>query len=120
MIVDIYHHYKLKGESTDDGLDNQYYSDWLRRYSVQQVLNITVMGHEDRYAGKQIEVIWSPTRKEDVYNKQMSGRYLIKSITHMLAGGGGLPYRQRLVLLKNAYDQSDHRDLISSTRRNIR
>ena len=112
----------VTSEDNSEDMDKIYYSNWIKRYSLQQVLNIILPGHETRYAGKQIEIAWPSTDpKSNLWNKQMKGKYLIKTVTHMLTSdGSNLNYRQRLVLLKNAYVDIDDKELIKSTRRNIK
>jgi hypothetical protein len=110
----------LLGEKDSKIIENIVYNDWVKRYSVQQVLNVVVRGFEDRYAGMQIEIDWPSTSKDEVVNQQMKGLYLVKSITHMLADqNANFAYRQRMVLLKNGYQSSDYKGLVTATQTNI-
>lgn len=106
----------ILGESNSSYLQNIVFDKWLRRYCMQQIVNVIVMGDEDRYAGKQIEIIWPSSEIDQRFNKMMKGFYLIKSITHMLtANGNNMTYNQRLVLIKNAYHEVDMRSLLKAT-----
>ena len=109
---------KYIGESDINTLENVVYSEWVKRYSLQQVVSIVVAGNEDRYVGHQIEIQW-PSIKSINYNKMMKGKYLIKSITHMFVGGGNLGYMQKMLLIKNAYSDIDMISLFPSTKTNI-
>lgn len=109
----------LLGESDSELMENIIYDGWSKRYNIQQVVNIVVRGHEKRYAGQQIEIEWTSTDKIQRYNKMMKGKYLIKSITHMFSGGSSMPYRQRLVLIKNAYSDADMISLYEAKKMNI-
>jgi hypothetical protein len=98
------------GDSSNNDLECIAYNDWAKRYNKQFILNIIVQGHEKRYAGQQIEINWQSAQKNlgsGNINSLLKGRYLIKSITHSFSPGGTFPYRQRLVLIKNAYNDID-------------
>lgn len=106
------------GEDTEQIVDNIYYNNWVKSYSMQQTLSITVHGHEQRYAGGLIEVEWPSAHEKEVYNKNLAGKYLVKSITHQF--GGGQPfYKQKMILIKNAYEGSDNIDLIKAQNKNL-
>lgn len=95
------------GESDYDLIDNISYSDWAKRYNMQFIVNLIVEGHEDRFAGQQINIewpSWARTLGNNVpFNDLLKGKYLIKSVTHSFNPGSTYPYKQRLVLIKNAY-----------------
>ena len=110
---------KMMGEKSLALLQDTVYSEWIRRYCMQQVMNIYVRGHESRYAGQQIKINWPSTERSELYNKMLEGKYLVKSITHMFSGGSSFPYRQRLVLLKNAYSDIDMVGLLKASKMNI-
>ena len=57
--------------------------------------------------------------KNEKYNKGFGGRYLIKSITHFFGMGRSSVYTQRMVLLKNAYNDLDLTSLVPATKTNI-
>jgi hypothetical protein len=106
---------ELVGESDTNRLSNIAYSEWSKRYNSQNFLNLILDGQELRYAGKLIDIKWpSGEREKQKFNKQLYGRYLIKSITHQLFGGKHLQYKQRLVLIKNAYNEMDYKDLLDA------
>jgi len=119
-ISDISTSYNTLSETNESDIKRIIYSDWTKRYSVQQTMNFIVRGFEDRYAGQQIDVMWPAAERVNVkYNKQLTGRYLIKSVTHMFTGGDStIPYRQKLVCLKNAYHDSDFKALYKATKTN--
>jgi hypothetical protein len=93
---------------------------WNKLYDKQQTLEIVVRGHENRYCGGMIEIEW-PSKEEtkNIYNKSLSGFYLIKSITHHFSGASTPSYLQKMTLIKNGYEESDSRILHSSTKKNI-
>lgn len=108
------------GENDSDLMDNIVYSDWSKRYNMQQIVNVVVKGYENRYAGQQITVEWPSNEKIQKYNKMLKGKYLVKSITHMLSPRyGSEPYLQRLVLIKNAYVDVDVKDILKATNFNV-
>jgi hypothetical protein len=107
----------LVSDGTEDGLFNIAYNDWVKRYNLQFIVNFIVEGDEKRFAGQQIEVEWkSPSL--DQFNDQLKGKYLIKSVTHQFIGSGNIPYKQRLVLIKNAYHNSKCTYLVDSKKLN--
>ena len=69
----------------------------------------------------QIEIEWPSNERERTksFNKQLKGKWLIKSITHQLLGGTTMSYRQRLVLLKNGFEDSDMKDLVNASKMNL-
>lgn len=110
----------LTGEDNEEIVKNIAYDAWSRRYNIQQVVSIIVRGHEDRYCGQQIEIVWPSTEKEQRDNKLLKGKYLIKSITNMLAGtGNNITYQQRLMLIKNAYSDADMKSLVKASQKNV-
>lgn len=113
--------YDMLGDNDEEIIKNRLYDGWVRRYSMQQVLNIIVKGFERRYAGMQIEIEWPGNERERTksFNKQLKGKWLIKSITHQLLGGETMSYRQRLVLLKNGFEDSDMKDLVAASKMNL-
>lgn len=113
--------FTLTGQETEGDLDSLYYSKWFRKYNMQQVVNFIVRGFENRYAGMQIEVDWPNSAQPEVAsNKMMKGNYLVKSITHQFVGGQtNLKWRQRIIALKNGYEDADHTELVKSTLINV-
>lgn len=104
--------YSLEGESDPDLLDNIYYNKFIKRYSTQFGINVIVKGQENRRAGMMITVAWPSSIKSEFMHKSLEGKYLVQSITHQFSGRTQPPYRQRMVLLKNAYDDSDSKTLV--------
>lgn len=99
------------------------YSDWAKRYNMQFIVNFIVEGHEKRYAGQQIEVEWPSwiraTGNSVVFNDVLKGKYLIKSVTHSFNPGSTFYYKQRLVLIKNAYSNIKSKILYDSKITNL-
>ncbi len=113
---------KLTGYSSERLL-NSTYNEWTKLYSLQNKINIIIQGNEKRYAGMQITVQWPSINKTfpQNYNKQMEGKYLVRSITHNFVGKGtsNINYMQRIVLLKNGFERSDSQYLVQATKMNI-
>jgi hypothetical protein len=108
----------LNGNPNEDQLDYTFFLNWLRTYSVQQVLDVYVRGWEGRFAGMMIkELIWDSMDKNTQFNDNMVGPYLIKSVTHNFGTKQG--YTQKLILLKNAYYKSKNDSLVDATVKNI-
>ncbi len=107
--------YDIIGTSENE-IDNLYQNAWNKRYDIQYCLSMIVRGHEDRYPGGLIEVDWrSIDDEEQKYNQHLDGVYLIKSITHVFSGYNNVPYKQRIVCMKNGYYDSDI-DLLSANK----
>jgi hypothetical protein len=111
------------GESDYDVIDNISYNDWAKRYNMQFIVNLIVEGHEDRFAGQQINIEW-PSWVRDLgnnvpFNDLLKGKYLIKSVTHSFDPGSTYYYKQRLVLIKNAYYNLKSRILYDSKITNL-
>jgi len=106
------------GESDKNYLNNMGYNEWVKRYCMQQTVNIIVKGHEERYAGGIIEIVWPSSDDKEKFNKNFDGKYLIKSITHQFTNTNP-PYRQKLILIKNAYEDSDNTELLLAKNRNM-
>jgi hypothetical protein len=98
--------YKLLGETDESVMKNMFYNDFIRKYSQHNMLKILVAGHDKRYAGGKIEIMWPASSLKDMYNSMDSGQYLIKSITHMFSPLSTPLYTQIMVLIKNAYANS--------------
>jgi len=110
--------YELTGETDKNIIDNIYYSDFIKRYTKQMAMIITVRGHERRSAGLITSILWPSGDKEQVFNKNLEGKYLIKSVTHHF-GMKSPTYTQKLVLLKTGYDDSNDKLLVTSSRMNL-
>jgi hypothetical protein len=109
----------LEGDDDPTILLNMNNDDFIKRYSKQMALIINVEGHERRYAGMMIDVIWPSIKKEHYFNKGMEGLFLVKSITHQFSSRSTPPYRQKMVLLKTGYTDSDSGLLMKSEKTNI-
>lgn len=113
----------MMGDMDNDLLDNIAYNDWCKRYNMQFILNIVVEGSEERFAGQQIRIEWPSivrnTGNQIPFNDLLKGKYLIKSVTHSFNPGGTFPYRQRLVLIKNAYTNIDSQILYKAKQTNL-
>ena len=99
------------------------YNDWTKRYNMQFIVNLIVEGHEKRFAGQQIEIKW-PSINRNVgdnvtFNDLLQGKYLIKSVTHSFNPGSTFYYKQRLVLIKNAYNDINSKVLYKATKMNL-
>jgi len=109
---------KIIGAESDDEIDNVYYSGWVDRYSRQNSITVMVSGHESRFAGQQIDIKWESAATAEAYDINLTGKYLIKSITHTFGAPYSAGYLQKMTLLKNAYHDSKNTDLVKATRIN--
>jgi len=101
-------------------LDNIWYGNWIKEYCTQQLLEITVQGHEGRHAGGMIRILWpSKDVRSEIQNRQMDGKYLIKSVTHYLSNDVNGGYLQKLVCIKNGYGDSPNKSLVRAKNTNI-
>lgn len=104
-------------------LDNIAYNDWAKRYNMQLILNLIVEGNERRFAGQMVNIEWPSwarnTGNNVPFNDLFKGHYLIKSVTHSFDPGSTYYYKQRLVLIKNAYTDIDSQVLYKSKKTNI-
>jgi len=108
------------GEGDVDSLVNVAFNDWAKRYNLQFILNIIVEGDENRFAGQHIEIEWPGLEGADrKMNDALKGKYMIKSVTHNFMGGGHYPYKQRLVCIKNAYQNINSSILYDSKVTNL-
>ena len=122
QIDDILSSNTMVGDNSDKLLENISYNDWAKRYNMQFIVNIIVQGHEKRYAGQHIEIDWPSAIKNigaSNINSLLKGKYLIKSVTHSFAPNSNIIYRQRLVLIKNAYNDIDSKILYKAKKMNV-
>jgi hypothetical protein len=91
--------------------NNILYSEFIRIYTSQQHLSVIVRGYQGRFAGQMAEIRWPTSSSENTANKNLKGLWLTKSITHNFGTRTG--YTQRIVLVKNAYHESDEESLIT-------
>jgi len=110
---------RTTGENDETVMDNLYYSNWIKQYCIQQTVSITVVGHVERYAGGMIEIEWPSGDKDSISDKNMMGKYLVKSITHQFVPSATSPYIQKMVLIKNGYQNSDYHPLTKTTKSNL-
>ena len=117
---------EIDGYSSENILDNLWYGNWVKEYAHQQLVHINVEGHPKRMCGGMIRIVW-PSHSEsnenqysgEYFNKQMDGRYLIKSITHYFDKSLSYGWQQKLVCIKNGYKDSPNPRLIDSIKRNL-
>lgn len=88
-------------------MKNIYLNNWIKGYCLQNMMSITVRGHESRQIGKLIQIQWPSSSRDEVYNTNLSGLYLIKNITHYFSPRGKPSYRQKLGLIRNAYNYEE-------------
>jgi hypothetical protein len=115
-----HHMTKVESFSDESMIDNLWYSRWIKQYCLQQTVSITVGGNEKRHAGGMIKIEWGSTdRVKGIINKEMDGKYLVKSVTHYFNKAVQPFYSQKLVCIKNGYKDSDSESLTKSVNRNI-
>jgi hypothetical protein len=105
-------------EPKKDILKNIAMDSFIKTYSQQNAVKIIVTGHESRYAGMLIELEWPSQSKKEMYNISTSGKYLVKSITTCFQPGQQPYIQQKLVCLKNAYENSYDTDLVPAGQSN--
>lgn len=110
---------KNLGDNNIKTIDNIFNNNWVRKYNLQQCISIIVRGHENRKPGELIEIKWKSKNPNEIYNKNLSGYYLIKSITHTLSGYNKPIYTQKMVLIKNGYEDSYAKNLLKSSKKRI-
>lgn len=99
---------QLTGENDEEFvMKNMYWSEWIKRYSLQQTVSIILEGHSRRYCGGYIEIVWPSSVEEDIIDKQMCGLFLVKSITHSFIPNNQPIYQQRMELIKNGMNDTD-------------
>lgn len=79
----------------------------ILNYCLQNMIVIVCPGYSERYAGGLIEIEWPSINKNDLYSKPFTGKYLVKSITHYYGSNLTPNYQNKMILIKNAYDQLD-------------
>jgi hypothetical protein len=83
-------------------------------------MRFEVMGHEDRYCGSMINVHWgSKDDPPSKLNKNYSGIYLVKSITHYFDPYLYPSFRQKLMCIKNGYKDSDLNELENAVKKRL-
>ena len=111
---------RLTGESDPVIMDNMHYGNWIKKYCSQQLIEIVVKGHENRYAGGMIELVWkSKDTETEKYHQYLNGKCLIKSITHIFSNTSSPKYQQVMVLIKNGYGDAQEGNFIKSIKKNV-
>jgi hypothetical protein len=110
---------ELTGHDEAHYLNDINYNEWVKRYNLQQAVAINVRGFEGngRHAGSMIKIEWPSELKEEFLNKNLRGKYLVKSVTHTFARSKP-NWTQKLTLIKNGYYNPDSSKLKSSSRAN--
>ena len=88
-------------------MQNIYFGDWIKRYCLQHTVSIMIEGHVDRYCGGMISILWPTSSDDELFDKNMDGLYLVKSITHSFCPLQKPIYTQKMILIKNGYNSSD-------------
>ena len=117
---------EVDGYSNEVIMDNLWYGNWVREYAHQQLVHITVDGHPQRKVGGMIRIVW-PSHSEptdttyggEYFNKQMDGRYMVKTVTHYFDKSLSYGWQQKLVCIKNGYKDSPNPRLIDAVKRNL-
>lgn len=104
------------GESSVINLRKFAINDFQKKYNLHQLLNIITTGNEKRYAGHQITVNWNSVNQESkTKNRLFNGAYLVKAISHsFIQQEAGIGYIQRMVLIKNGFQEPNTRILEKS------
>lgn len=98
--------YYCEGEADKTVLKNMFYNNFIRRYSLQNMVKILTLGHDKRFAGQRVEVMWPSQNSKEIFNAMDTGYHLVKSVTHSFNPHRTPMYRQTLVLIKNAYTKT--------------
>ena len=115
---------KVYSDGNENILDNIFYSEWLKRYCLQQTITITVYGHEKRYCGGMITIPWVKGNQDDKSgtpsesDERFNGGFLVKSVTHYFTAKNP-GYFQKLVLIKNGYDNINSMNLVKQENKNL-
>lgn len=111
--------FEAEGDSDEAILQNIAWHEFIQRYVQQYQVHMTVKGHERRYAGMVVDIIWPSTIPENLIHMSLEGKYLVKSVTNTFSSKS-LPYwKQLLVLLKVAYTDSNYKSLVAATKVNL-
>lgn len=115
-----HHMTKVECYGDENMIDNLWFGRWIKQYSLQQTVSITVRGNEKRHAGGMLKIQWLSTDPlKGIIDKEMDGKYLVKSVTHYFAKGNQPFYVQKLVCIKNGYKDSDNSSLVKSVNVNV-
>ena len=105
--IDIYKPHINVNEDDEEILKNIYYGDWIHRYCLQQTAQCSIEGHSQRFAGGMIEIKWPSADDFIQTDENMTGLFLVKSITHQWMPEHNPVYVQKMILIKNGYHSSD-------------
>jgi len=98
--------YEVTGESDKEVIKNIFYNNFIRRYSLQNMVQLLMVGHNRRYAGQKVNIQWPSATNNDIYSSMDSGQYLIKSIMHTFDPLQTPFYLQTVTCIKNAYQSN--------------
>ncbi len=110
--------FQLYGEDKEEIIKRIITEDLYKRYNLQQQVMIDVYGHEERYAGAMIEIEWPSIIRSD-FNKNLKGKYLIKTVVHSFQPRNTQCYTQKLVCIKNGFYESDNSSLVNASKTNL-
>lgn len=101
-------------------IENLWYGNWIKEYCNQNLVSFVVPGSNKRYAGGMIKVVWpSFDKSQNVLNKQMNGKYLVRTVVHYFDTQKKPVFTQKLVCIKNGYKESDNDTLIDASKVNL-
>ena len=106
--------YETTGENDKTILKNLFYNNFIRRYSLQNMVQFLMAGYNRRYAGQKINVQWPSATANDIFSSMDSGQYLIKSIMHSFNPMQTPYYLQTLTCIKNAYENNKYNTTTAS------
>ncbi len=98
--------YSLEGDANTSILANIHYNDFIKNYINQNTFMPVVIGNEKRYPGMIIEVEW-PSSVDEIFNKMMSGLYLVRGITSHFSNETIPTFLQKMVCCKTGYEDID-------------
>jgi hypothetical protein len=108
----------ITGDDDKNIIINIQYDNFIKSYSLQNLLHIIVPGYHKRTIGTMIEIQWPSANSKEVYSKLQSGKYLVKTVVNHFSPMSNPLYQQRLILIKNGYEENKEYYL-SSNKTNI-
>jgi hypothetical protein len=109
----------VTGDDDENIIINIQYDNFIKAYSLQNLLHIIVPGNHERLIGDMVQVQWPSSNFREIYAKQESGKYLIKSIVNHFAPASNPYFQQRLILMKNGYEDGSSYYVSSGKTSNI-
>lgn len=109
----------VEGDPSTTFLYNIHYNDFIKAYVNQNIFRPVVKGNENRFAGMMIEVEWPSTVEGELFDKTLSGLYLVRGITHHFSPMTTPIFLQKLVCSKNAYEHIDSLNLVKTNKKNV-